>query len=171
MTITYNAIETHVVTSNTTSIVFSNLPTIYDDLSLLISGDGVGYNATAIYMQFNNDTGANYSRVWMEKDGSAATPSSYSQTAQTSMWLGYVPGTNSAANAFGNTSVYIPNFRSNIQKSVRIDSVSAAMSNDQWLVLLSGTWQNTSPITSINIISNQSIIPDSTITLYGIKKK
>jgi len=69
---TYTPIATQILSSTTASVTFGSIPTFYTDLVLVINGghnSGLGYG---INIQFNNDTGSNYSSTVIRGNGSIA---------------------------------------------------------------------------------------------------
>jgi hypothetical protein len=76
----------------------------------------------------------------------------------------------STANTFGNSEVYIPNYRSAVAHSVSIDSVAednGTANNIMWLG--AGLWNSATAITAINLVlSSGNFVANSTFSLYGI---
>lgn len=79
-TATYIALANTTLSSSSSTVVFSSIPATYRDLVVTVSGKTTG-NAD-IGLLLNNDSGANYSFVYMGGNGtSAASGSSGSQTS------------------------------------------------------------------------------------------
>jgi hypothetical protein len=120
------------------------------------------------FVQFNGDTGANYSRHRLQGDGSSA--SSYGVGSQTYFELAYINGSATIMNAavvdildYANTNKY---------KTAR--SLSGYDANGSgFIVLNSGSWQSTSAITSITFTNNSgsgnNFATNSSFALYGVK--
>ena len=79
---TYNLIASNVLTSSASSVTFSSIPATYRDLVLVVTLVA-STNSTA-FVRFNSDSGANYSYVRMQGNGSTAT--SFANSGVTSIW-------------------------------------------------------------------------------------
>ena len=76
MPATYDKIATYTLPSATSSYTFTSIPSTYTDLVLVVSARMTGGGgASAIQLQFNGDTGSNYSITTLNGDGSSATSS------------------------------------------------------------------------------------------------
>lgn len=158
MTATYEKIATTTLGSNTASVTFSSILASYTDLVLIGRGSTTtsGGNVT---MQFNGDTGANYSRTRVLGNGSAASSERQSNTTSV---------------AVGDWSTGNPMIRVNIQNyanpSVYKTLISRA--DEAGFVLSSyvGLWRNIAAITSVTFLKPGGLLTSgSTFTLYGIK--
>jgi hypothetical protein len=65
------AIATTTLSSANATITFSSIPATYTDLRLVVTGTSNFTHTTG--MQFNGDTGTNYSETRLEGDGATAT--------------------------------------------------------------------------------------------------
>jgi hypothetical protein len=157
------------VSSPQASISFTSIPQGYTDLVLVSSA-----RRTAIYadsfIRFNSDSGANYSYKWLRSDGSGASSSSLS--AQTYLQAGHFASRSTySVNAFGNGSVYIPNYTSAKQKSVSVDSLNENNGTQAETMMVAGLWTGTAAINSITVypdIGYGDYAANSTFTLYGV---
>lgn len=158
--------STTVGAGGASSIDFNNIPSIYKDLKIVVSGRSTADN-TDIHIQFNNDTGSNYTTRWLLGDGSTTSSSS-----QTSTFLRFRSGINPlsyTANIFGNCEIYIPNYTSSTAKSVYFDGTAENNATASALSINAGSWTGTAAITSIKLIANSGNFTQySTATLYGI---
>jgi hypothetical protein len=154
--------------TSTTTVEFSSIPATYDDLVILISSRGSNPETnSSLNMTFNASGSGNSSRR-LYGGGSGSGVSS----TETFM----MPATQSAAgatsNTFGNSAVYIPNYRSSNAKSASVDAVNEnnATAANQFLNAL--LWTGTAAITSIQIGSTSAgyFIANSSFSLYGIRK-
>ena len=114
-------------------------------------------------LQFNGDTGNNYS--WLDVAGNGTSAVSYSGTNVASIpFLGYVvSGSN-----WGNVIAHIQNYsNTSIYKSV----IGRSNYNASYAEACIGLWRNTAAINSITITHYVSATyqTGSTFTLYGIK--
>ena len=153
---TYEKIATQTLSGTATSVTFSSIASTYTDLGLIFTGKGsTGGNMT---LQFNSDTGTNYSSTILY--GDATAPGSVRGSNQSSMNIGSV-GTDIStdilqvmnyANATTNKTV--------LGRYSRADEVGSKV----------GLWRSTSAITNIVVaISGGNFAIGSTFTIYGIK--
>jgi hypothetical protein len=70
-TATYEKIASTTLGSANATITFSSIPATYTDLRLVVTGTSNFTHTTG--MQFNGDTGTNYSETRLEGDGATAT--------------------------------------------------------------------------------------------------
>ena len=146
--------------SGTTSVTFSNIPQNYTDLVMVVNAQ-CATNDNSAGLQFNGDTGTNYSFTFINGDGSSATSAKYA--TQSAMQVGLMN------NANWSTSTYhIQNYSSqNMYKTV----IGRGSMSDL-LRIYASNWYSLNPITSITVIStpnSYNFLSGSTITLYGIK--
>lgn len=146
------------------NIEFTNIPQDADDLLILISGRGI----TSGNITFNNDTATNYGFIWLRGSGSAINNTS----AQTEAAINAaILNATTTANTFGNGSIYIPNYKSSVAKSVSIDTVTEANDTTAFQMINAARWSGTAAITSIKIEgSGANFVQHSTASLYKIKK-
>ena len=160
----YELIEHKKLDTAAASITFSNIPQIYTDLMVLVSARQAG-TAIGQSPKINGST-ANFSGRFLEGSGSSA--SSYSTTDI----VGYVTKSTDTANTFSNTTIYIPNYRSNVAKSISVDSVTENNATAAFQLIGAVLWNSTDPVTSFEVISNNgtNITAGSSATLYGINR-
>ena len=80
---TYTPIYAQTLSSATSSITFSNIPTTFTDLVLVFNGTRSAAGETNL--RFNDDTASNYSRTFLYGDGTSAVSGRQSNTTSTSM--------------------------------------------------------------------------------------
>lgn len=154
------------------SIEFTGIPQTYTDLQIVISARTVFADVmNDLILQFNGDTGANYTTRRLEGNGSGAS----SDTAASGALYGaFIPmaAANATANTFGNGGAYIPNYTSANQKSFSTDSVAETNATATKMSLCAAIWTGTAPISSIKVRSyhGSNLVQYSTATLYGIRK-
>jgi hypothetical protein len=169
MTATYEKIATTTLGSATASITFSSITGDYTDLVLIGSAKSVVSGTNSIGVRPNANSGAIYSRTYLEGNGTSVT--SGRQNAQIFIVSDYIMGTSGTAD-FG---TYIWNFN-NYSNTTTKKTVLYRGNNTQ----VSGGWNasamvflvdTTSAITSlvISTINSQNLETGSTFTLYGIK--
>ena len=169
VTNSYASIATQTVGSGgASSITFSSIPSTYTHLQIRIFGKG---NNAAIYesvgMEFNGDTGSNYTLHWLTGDGSAA--SSLGLTPRSEIRAAYIGGA-SGSNTGGGVVDILDYTNTNKYKTSR--SLSGTDANGSgYVYFISGLWMSTSAISSIYLypIFGSSFSQYSSFALYGVK--
>ena len=163
MTATYKKIATTTLGSNAANITFSSISSAYTDLVIILNGAFT--TAETIGVQFNSDTGSNYSSTILAGDGSSA--SSGRNTNQTGLTVG--------TNGYWTTSI-IANSILNIQNYSNTTTYKTMLSRSNnasvGLDAIVGLWRNTAAINAIKLYgfySGHSFITGTTATIYGIK--
>ena len=157
---TYEPIATTTLGSGATSVTFSSISGAYTDLILVCNGN-TSSNANN-YLQFNSDTGSNYSATRLSGDGTSA--SSARNTNQTQMLLdGFGFWTSTYE---GNKIIHIMNYSNTTTNKTVLTRANTASKGTDALV---GLWRSTAAITSVRFNSDSTIQAGSTFTLYGIK--
>jgi hypothetical protein len=148
------------LSATTTSVVFSNIPTTFTDLVLVVNGSFSAEDY--LNLQFNGDTSTSYSDLPFRGNGSAASAGAAASRAF--IWTNTQATTNSRFMCRSNIQNYA---NPSINKTVlsRADSTTAFVSVNV------GTWRKTETITSIRVytLSGNNFNVGSTFTLYGIK--
>jgi hypothetical protein len=149
------------------SIDFTGIPQTYTDLLLMVSTRS-STTEDSFGLQFNGDTGNNYSYRNVQGDGTNAQ--SFNGTVAR-IYRGRQPESGYTANTFGNSQFYIPNYAGSNNKSVSLDTVNENNATTARASLSAALWSNTSPITSIKILPDSgNFVQYSSATLYGIRK-
>jgi hypothetical protein len=158
MASTYTPIATQTLGSAQSSYTFSSIPSTYTDLVLIINGYDSTPGTASLGIQFNSDTGSNYSVTGMLGDGTSA--SSYRQTSQSASNIGtFFPTT-------GMNIVNIMNYANTTTYKTMLGRVSTAASRVAATV---GLWRSTAAINRIDLtIQGDNFAIGSTFTLYGI---
>jgi len=164
----YTSIATQTVGSGgAASITFSSIPSTYTHLQLRIFAQTSrsGAITDGMNIQFNGDTGSNYSQHWLQGNGSAVT--SYGYASQTRGWLG---GSGGASGYFSANIVDILDY-TNTNKYKTHRCLMGTDANGSGLIEIgSGVWLNTSAITSFTILPDYSpYVQYSSFALYGVK--
>jgi hypothetical protein len=161
MPTTYEPIATQTLVSAAASVTFSSITGTYTDL-VLISNTGITTGVEDQQVQFNGDTGANYSTTLLRGDGTSAT-SVRASSANKINWMGYMGTT---LGGFVST-IQIQNYSNTTTYKTALGRGSQA---EAWVTAAVGLWRNTAAITSITLIAGASTFKaGSTFTLYGIK--
>lgn len=157
---TYEAIATTTLGSATATVTFGSIPSTYTDLVLVVDGQATGGQRNLL-LQFNGDTGANYSSTILYGDSSGAN--SVRQTSQTAANVGGIDTTSQS-----NTIAHIMNYSNSTTYKTIIGRGNSASIIVAAKVAL---WQNTSAITSIvaSLAASDTFFTGCTFSLYGIK--
>ena len=158
MTATYTPIATTTLGSTQSSYTFSSIPGTYTDLVLI--GNGSISAAQNICVEFNGDSGNNYSFTRIYGDGSSAFSDNATNTAFS--YLGIWGTTQSTLVASIQNYANTTTFKTSLGRaSWAADYVSAYVS----------TWRNTAAITSVKVLpaGANTLSSGTTLTLYGIQ--
>lgn len=163
---TYTLIERIELTSPQVSITFSSIPATFTDL-LLVASIRTNANAAsagwANYISFNGSE-ANITNRELRGTGSTA----FSDASSAAYLIGN--SSDRTADTFGNSALYIPNYRSNSAKSFSIDGVEENNGTAAIMTILAGLWNQTAAINSIGVrgITSNNMLANSSFTLFGI---
>lgn len=161
MTVTYETIATQTLGSAAATVTFSSIPGTYTDLIIIVQGTTTTGNSN-IGLQFNSDTGSNYSFNGLGGSGGAAvaTRSTNATNIQTE-YYGYFDQT------IGNRIIHIMNYaNTTTYKTV----IGRGNNSNNGTSVIVGLWRSTSAITSATVVDGGSTFTSgSTFSLYGIK--
>ena len=158
MAATYTPIATTTLGSAAASYTFSSIPSTYTDLVLIVQGTSTA-SGVAVNVQYNSDTGSNYSKTMMYGNGSAA--GSQRNSNATSAGIGSMYST------MGQIIANIQNYANSTTYKTSISRFGSTGDNTAAFV---GLWRNTAAITSVTVTTDSSTFTaNSTFTLYGIK--
>jgi hypothetical protein len=172
---TYELIETYVLGSSQSSVVFSNLGTYsstYKHLQIRgsVRSDRSGFNASIYAMRFNGDTGANYS--WHSLRGTGSAGESEGVANASLMRVSFVPAAPSTANGFDALVVDIIDPYST-SKNKTAKSLAGIASSQNNISLMSGNFRSLSAITSVTFLDELSgsnnFVAGSRFSIYGIR--
>lgn len=156
-------IQTVTLGSAASSITFSSIPATYDDLLVKFSlRDSVSGEAREFYIDVNSTRITTSNQRLLVGSGSSA----FSTTAYTTL----LSGATATANTFGNGELYIPNYRSTVNKSVSIDAVTETNGTAGFQVLTAALSPITVAITSLALVAaSANFVTGASASLYGIK--
>lgn len=162
MPTTYDSIASVTGTGSSLIATFANIPSTYTDLVLIIEAPLSQFTGTN-WIQFNDDTGSNYSQTVIDYDTSGRG------TNQTFMGI-------SASNAQNNGWIainHIMNYsNTTTNKTVLNYAGFGGPTENGGPVLRAGLWRSTAAITKIVVSSNQTaanFTTNATFKLFGIK--
>ena len=170
----YDLLETTTLSGSASSVTFSGLGSYSDYAHLQIRAIGrnsLGASgATAMRVQFNSDTGANYSEHRLFGNGSSIQSAGLANAG--SIDFGAIPYNSSTANAYGVSVLDILDF-SNSSKYKTTRALSGLVANlgaGNTIALRSGNWRNLNAITSMTFTTdNGSFVANSRFSIYGVK--
>ena len=161
-TTSYESIATVTVSGGASTIDFTSIPSTFKHLQIR----GIG-NATNndIRMQFNGDTGTNYSLHFVYGDGTSAVAGATASSSYMAAF--YVSG---SANVYGAGLFDILDYQ-NTNKNKTVRGLTGYDGNGSGLLVFrSGAWYSTAAITSIKLYPASGTIQNaSQFALYGIK--
>ena len=169
MAVTYEPIATTTLGSAASSITFSSIPATYTDLKIIFVARSARSNLTdQPRLQYNADTGANYSRTVLRADGSIAE--SFRNTGQTYIIIGsQIPAATASSGLFGFIELDIFSYAGSTFKTL-FSSDSGDMNGSGYVDRIIGLWRSTDAITSIKLYAEiGNLDTGTTATLYGIK--
>jgi hypothetical protein len=168
----YDLIESVVLTSTTASVTFSGLAayaSTYKHLQLrMVARTNRGATGDDLSIQFNGDTGSNYTWHNLSGNGSSVTSNAI---AISNTWMGNygLAGGSTTSDVFSAqvTDILDPFAAKN--KTIR--SLSGMASNNNVIDLTSGFWNNTASLTEIRVFLRlgTSYVSGSRFSLYGLK--
>jgi len=163
MASTYDKIATQTLSSATATVTFSSISGTYTDLVLVIQ-TSVASGTVQNQIQFNGDTGNNYSATILTGNGSAVISTRNSSVSQ--ILLGFDDYNTTAIGQM--TIVNIQNYSNSSTYKTTIQRGSNANTGVSASV---GLWRNTATITSVLVKNSGGVnyAVGSTFTLYGIK--
>lgn len=148
------------------SIVFSNIPDTFTDLFIVKSLRT--NSAVSVVLIRLNGSEADISVRRLQGAGSGS-PSSSTVPSNTA---GFACGATDTSSTFANSSLYIPNYRSNLPKAYSSDAVTENNATQAFQQIASGFWNNTAAITSIELYPDPNAasawVEHSSASLYGI---
>ena len=159
---TYEPIASQTLASAAASVTFSSLPQNYTDLIVVVDGETDSAN-TNILLEYNSDTGSNYSVTILFGDGSSAGSARVS--SDTAANLGRL-GDNNRSNSI----MHIFNYSNTTTFKTGLGrfNVVSATANAQLGAKVS-LWRNTAAITSIKVkLSTGNFDSGTTFTIYGV---
>lgn len=161
-----NTIATKTLTSASSSITFSGIPALWQDLMLVVTSNGTQIS-TFISVQFNNDTTNKYINAYAFAGGyteSTIYTSYGALRGSGALSITQLPVGQGLAN---NSITTIFNYKDTDKwKSFLVES---ADNPRQYYGISSGTWQSTSAINAIKIFPDTGSFGIGTsMTLYGV---
>lgn len=168
----YESIATVTVGSGgSASITFSSIPSTYQHLQIrcLMQETQAGTDWDNFNAVFNSDTGANYTRHFLE--GNGATVTAFGAANRSAAFVGMVSRSGAGASVFGINIIDILDY-ANTNKYKTVKSLAGFDRNGGGSVgLFSSAWLSTSAISSIVLTADSAsnFSQYSSFALYGIR--
>jgi hypothetical protein len=157
MPATYDKIEVITANGSASTYTFLSIPNTYTDL-ILVANTVNAQTGGFVALNFNSDTGGNYSRTFFYGDGTSTI--SGRGTNATRIDAG---GTNPNG-AFASYSIF------NYSNTTTNKTVLAQHLEPSRLVAgVVAVWRNTAAITRIDVSTQSALSAGQVLTLYGIK--
>lgn len=157
---TYDLIDSQVLSTSAASVTFSSIPATYRDLVLV----GETLHATTTEnntLQFNSDTGSNYSNIYAY--GTGSTTGSSAQT------LAYIRVDFATEMSTTNKNLFVVNVMDYSATDKHKTTIGRSNNSAVAVEMTAGRWANTAAINTIRIAPRSgSYAAGSTFYLYGI---
>ena len=165
----FDLLETTVLSSSQSEIVFSNIPQNYKHLQVryLLRSDAATTNLGNIGLTFNSDTGNNYSTHTLNGTGSSVTSSAETSAARINI-RDTIAGNSNTSGIFGSGVIDILDYSATTKNST-IRALAGGLGVETDILLASGAWYNTNAITSLRIVdlSAANFVAGSRVSIYG----
>lgn len=148
----YVALATTVLSSTVSSVTFSSIPNTYRDLVLVVNGQTS--TTAGASLQFNGDSGTNYSMGFMFATSGVVQSEQYS--SQTSIGIG----------AFQTNGINVHHIM-DYSVTNKHKTVLVRRDTPSYVVAGVGRWFNTNAITTVRFNAN-NMTSGTTLSLYGI---
>jgi hypothetical protein len=161
-------VATAQLTSNASSISFTNIPQDADDLFVIVQiRNHISSNGDVV-TRLNADTAANYTSRRLTGNGGTVTGA----VDSTFGWIltNGATTTSDTADTFGYAALYVPNYRSSVEKVGSQRSQRIWNNTSPFINIASHRWTGTAAITSLEFIPNGGAATGSTAYLYTITK-
>jgi hypothetical protein len=165
---TYVPIATQTLGSDAANYSFTSISGSYTDLVLVAQVRGTSSTNQSFIVNYNGDTGSNYSYTRMFGDGSSTVSDRVSNNTQID--AGYFPGSNSTSGVFGICNLNIMNYSNSSTYKTTLYRWNDAGAANAYTAAEVALWRSTAAITSITVaMASGNLLAGSTFTLYGIK--
>ncbi len=167
----FDSLGTVLLSSNATTITFSNIPQIYSHLQLRVSARATRSNSNNnFYIAFNNDTtSTNYYGHYILGDGASASGGSLQLTGM-GILFSVAPAATSTSNVFGSSVVDILDY-ANTSKNTTIRGISGYDANGSGNAgIHAGAWFNSAAVSTLTLQTYfDQYATQTLVSLYGVK--
>ena len=148
------------------SVTFSSIPQDGNDLFLLVSARTTSTSPRSIRATVAGDTGANYTWHRLESDSGGL---SVSDVTTNYFFFGQDNSSDSLADSFGNTGIYIANYTKSGDIAAWSDTLSVDTGSDWELGIYGNRYTGTNAITSLNVFVSAGVWSQySSFSLYKV---
>lgn len=164
-----------ILTTDTASVIISNLPQTFKDIRCVLTGRGTSSSANAgVHLQLNGDINANYHYEFARISGTTS-PTLYEGIATNQMMLGFIPAANVDTYAAGTVDFTIYDYaRTTWEKHLFFNNAmrQGTVSGSIFAISGSGFWRSTNAITSLTLRPlSGSFKAGTVISVYGEVKR
>lgn len=168
---TYTPITAQTLTTATTTVTFSSIPSTFTDLVLVVSNLTTTNNSSNLYGRVGNgsaDSGTNYSYTIL-KGSTTTVASSTRQTNSNVLNLGgYDIGTTNTVPSMSITNFM--NYSSTATNKTVLSRFSIVNGGSSEINTMVQLWRSTAAINYIQVYTNGgNLLTGTTLSLYGIK--
>ena len=167
---TYTPIATTTLSSTSSSIIFSSIPSTYTDLVLKVTFQVT--STTGGILKINGDIDANYSRTSLNGTGTAVTSNRSSNASDGIVWASGNSPSTSAQNKWTIMEFDFFSYTGSTFKTA-LQRWSNDLNGSGQVGIHANLWRSTSAITSLELttVSGTNVLASgTTATLYGILK-
>lgn len=165
MATTYEKIATTTLGTAGATITFSSISSAYTDLRLVLVSVGSLAGTSNVFVQFNGDTGSNYSRTIL--NGSGASAASFRSSSQASINIGQ-GGLDDTQPTF--CAIDLFSYTGSTYKTI-LFAWNQDLNGSGNVMRGVGLWQSTSAVNEVKLFVNgMNFNTGTTATLYGILK-
>ena len=166
-------IQSKILSAAAASVTFSNIPSGYQDLVLVVNGR-VSDSAAAEHLdlQFNGDAGSNYLWQQVNGNGSTAGANGNGSSAVTSLVPCNIPGATAPSNDSGSCEISVPSyaattFNKQVYSVAGYRSATGSAGSTAWVG--TGSWESTAAVTSLTATDDGggNWNAGSTFAIYG----
>ena len=169
MATTMRLIAKQTLSSNASSVTFSDIPQTYTDLYLVHSLRNTR-TGTAWDIVYLNPNGSNANGTFRELFGNGSTAGSGTGSR---IHGGFSCTADNTSNTFGSSEIYIPNYTGSTNKSFSTSGLNENNGTSALIDVAASLWSQTAAITSLVIestVSTNPFVSGSSFFLYGITK-
>lgn len=153
------------LTSASSSVTFSSIPSTYQHLQLRVNFLADSTNGYAAWIRLNGSSSSIYSWHYLYGNGSSAGAGS----GASSTWI-YAGTVNGFNTTYPQVGIYdIHDYTSTAKNKTLRGFAGIDLNGSGDAGLYSGLWQSTSAITSLTFVSDVAFKTGSTFALYGMK--
>ena len=158
---TYDPIASITLSALASSVTFSAIPQTYTDLVISASTTVTADNGQATNLQFNSDTGSNYSSTVLYGNGTSAL-----SARQTNATYANAYNNSSTSGEWNANIINIMNYSNTTTNKIFVSRGSSTI----YPLTYAGLWRSTAAINTIKLlITTGNFNIGSTFNLYGIK--